>query len=453
MKNNKFKIFLSTSILGMSIMSCSVLETNEVIDPNSPRFELEPVTGTVLNNATKEQLDALAIGQIARARNGVDTYLQVMGTLGKELFNFNTTESRWMTELNGLRPIDNSAFYNGATTSFGPPVRQANTLLASVEKTKSVLVSEEQKNGYRGLANTFKGLAYLYQLNAQYTNGVRLDVNDPLKPSKFATYEESLAGIKKFLDDGASQLDKAGASFAFRFPVTYAGFNTPANFKKFNRAIALRVALYQKDWAGAANLVPQTFYNLTGNLNTGPSHAFNPTAPDVQNPLLNTSSVRIVAIDKLVTDAEVGDLRVSSKLNKLEKTLNYTSGTVVSSNYLFKIYTAGDQSVSIIRNEELILAAAEIAAQQGRTADAVAHINVIRKAAGITNYTGATTQVALINAILKERLYSLWYEGHRLVDMRRYGKIAEIFVPVTAMKVLEKLERPVAEVNWDKANP
>lgn len=445
MKNNKFKIFLATSILGMSVMSCSVLETKVVIDPNSPSV------GSVLNNASKAQLDGLAIGQIARARNGVDAYLQVMGTLGKELFNFNTTESRWMTELNGLRPIDNSAFYNGATTSFGPPIRQANTLLASLDKTTAV--SEEQKNGYRGLANTFKGLAYLYQLNAQYTNGVRLNVEDALKPSKFASYEESLAGIKKFLDDGAGQLDKAGAGFAFALPSTYAGFNTPANFKKFNRAIALRVALYQKDWAGAATILPQTFYSLTGDLNAGPSHAFNPTSPDVPNPLLNTSSVRIVAVDKLVTDAEAGDKRISSKLTTLDKALEYTSGTVVSSKYLFKTYTGANQSVSIIRNEELILAAAEIAAQQGRTADAVAHINVIRKAAGITDYKGATTQSALIDAILKERLYSLWYEGHRLVDMRRYGKIAEIYVPVAAMKVLEKLERPVAEINWDIANP
>jgi starch-binding outer membrane protein, SusD/RagB family len=445
MKNNKFKIFLSTAMLGASMMSCSITETKEVIDPNSPSV------GSVLNNASKAQLDGLAIGQVARARNGIDTYLQVMGTLGKELFNFNTTESRWMTELNGLRPIDNSAFYNGATTSFGTPVRQANTLLASLDKTTAV--SEEQKNGYRGLANTFKGLAYLYQLNAQYTNGVRLNVEDPLKPSKFASYEESLAGIKKFLDDGAAQLDKAGAGFSFALPSTYAGFNTPANFKKFNRAIALRIALYQKDWAGAATILPQTFYNLTGDLNAGPSHSFNPTSPDVPNPLLNTSSVRIVAVDKLVTDADAGDKRVSSKLTTLDKALEYTSGTVVTSKYLFKMYTGANQSVAIIRNEELILAAAEIAAQQGRTADAVSHINAIRKAAGITDYKGATDKDALINAILKERLYSLWYEGHRLVDMRRYNKIAEIYLPVAAMKVLEKLERPVAEVNWDKANP
>jgi starch-binding outer membrane protein, SusD/RagB family len=445
MKNNKFKIFFATSILGMSIVSCSVLETKEVIDPNSPSV------GSVLSNASKAQLDGLAIGQVARARNGVDTYLQVMGTLGKELFNFNTTESRWMTELNGLRPIDNSAFYNGATTSFGTPVRQANTLLASLEKTTAV--SEEQKNGYRGLANTFKGLAYLYQLNAQYTNGVRLNVEDPLKPSKFASYEESLAGIKKFLDDGAAQLDKAGAGFAFALPASYAGFNTPANFKKFNRALALRIALYQKDWAGAAAILPQTFYNLTGDMNVGPSHAFNPTSPDVANPLLNTSSVRVVAIDKLVTSADAGDKRVSSKLTTLDKPLSYTSGTNVSSSYIFKVYTSATQSVAIIRNEELVLVAAEIAAQQGRTADAVSHINAVRKVAGIADYKGATDKDALINAILRERLYSLWYEGHRLVDMRRYGKLNEIFLPVADMKIIEKLDRPIAEINWDKANP
>jgi starch-binding outer membrane protein, SusD/RagB family len=445
MKNNKFNIFLMTSLLGVSVMSCSVLETEEVIDPNSPSVS------SVLNNASKAQLDALAIGQVARARNGIDTYLQVMGTLGKELFNFNTTESRWMTELNGLRPIDNSAFYNGATTSFGPPVRQANTLLASLDKTTAV--TEEQKNGYRGLANTFKGLAYLYQLNAQYTNGVRLNVEDPLKPSKFATYDESLAGIKKFLDDGAAQLDKAGASFAFGLPSTYGGFNTPANFKKFNRAIALRIALYQKDWSGASAILPQTFYSITGDINAGPSHAFNPTAPDVANPLLNTASVRVVAIDKIMDDAEAGDKRVAAKVTVLATPLTYSSGTVVSSKYLSKVYTTANQSVGIIRNEELILAAAEIAAQQGRTADAVANINAVRKAAGLADYKGATTQSALIDAILKERLYSLWYEGHRLVDMRRYGKLGEIFLPVAGMKVLEKLERPVAEVNWDKANP
>jgi starch-binding outer membrane protein, SusD/RagB family len=430
-------------LLLCGLNACNPLETETVIDPNFPSV------GAVTNNASKAQLDALAIGQVAIARNGLATYLRVVGTVGKELFNFNTTESRWMTELNGLRPIDNSAFYNDATTLFGLPVRQANITLASLEKTTSV--TDIQKNGYRGLANTFKGLAYLYMLNVQGTNGVRLSVEDPFKPSKAVDYAASLAGIAKILDEGATQLDGAGAAFAFALPGTYAGFNTPTNFKKFNRAIALRVAIYQADWAKAATLLPQTFYSATGDLNAGPAHSFNATSPDTPNPLLNTSTERIVAVQKLFDDIEAGDKRLS-KVRVLDPVASYTSGTTYSSKYITNIYNSANGSFPIIRNEELVLIAAEIAAQQGNTAEATKNINVVRTGAGLPAYAGATTKDALINAILKERIYSLFYEGHRWIDMRRYNKLGEIALPVAGMKVLDKLERPVAEVNWDLFN-
>lgn len=444
MKNIKYS-FLFAGLATLSLNSCKVLDTEVVIDPNFPSV------GSVQTNATKAQLDALAIGQIAAARDGLATYLQVVGTLGKEIFNFNSTESRWMTELNGLRPIDNSAFYNGATTAFGLPIRHANITIASLNATTSV--TDQQKNGYRGLANTFKGLAMLYQLNVQYTNGIRLNVEDPFKPSKAVSYAESLVGIAKVLDEGATQLDAAGAAFPISLPSGYAGFNTPANFKKFNRAIALRVAVYQKDWNKAAALLPQTFYSATGDLNTGPKHSFNATPPDLQNPLLNTSTVRIVAIQKIIDDAEKGDTRVAAKVREQTPALSYTSGLTYATKYLTNVYTGANDPVSIIRNEELVLIGAEIAAQQGNPTEATRLINIIRKAAGLADYSGATTKDALINAILKERLYSLFYEGHRWIDMRRNDKLGEIHLPVAGMKVLERLERPVAEVNWDIANP
>ncbi len=426
-------------------MSCGITTTEEVINPNNPSLS------SVTSNATKGQLDALAIGQIGRARDGVDTYHQVVGSAGKELFNFNSTENRWMTELNGTKPLDNSNFYNGATTAFGPAVRQANTLIAAIANTKSVTAQEA--SAYQGLANTFKGLAYLYQLNVQYTNGVRLNVEDPLKPSKFATYDESLVGIKKFLDDGAAQLDAAGAAFPFAMPATYAGFNTPATFKKFNRAIALRVAIYQKDWTTAAALLPQTFLSETGSLATGPAHSFNPTNPDVANPMINTSSVRIVGLEKLWNDAEAGDLRLANKVKVVSPSISFTNGVVYATKYLANMYNSASSPVPIIRNEELVLIAAEVAAQQGKTADATKYINIVRKAAGLKDYAGATDQASLINAILKERVYSLWYEGHRWVDMRRYGKLGEIALPVAGMTIYDKMVRPLAEVNWDIANP
>ncbi|TAH19509.1 MAG: RagB/SusD family nutrient uptake outer membrane protein [Cytophagales bacterium] len=440
MKNTIKKYFIITC----SLLALNACKLEEVIDPNFPSV------GSVVTNASKSQLNNLAVGQVSIARNGLATYLQVTGTIGKELFNFNTTESRWMTELNGLRPIDNSAFYNGATTGFGLPIRQANIIITSVDNTNSVTAAE--KNAYKGLANTFKGLAYLYQLNVQYKNGVRLDVTDPFKPSKPASYEESLKAIAGFLDEGATQLDGAGTSFPFPMPSGFAGFDTPSSFKRFNRAIALRIAIYQQDWAKAETLLSQTFFSESGSLTAGPRHTFSPSAPDFANPLINTSSVRIVAVEKLVTDAEAGDKRLD-KLTTLSPALSYTSGLTYSSRYLFNIYATGTTPVPIIRNEELVLIAAEIAAQRGRTTDAVKFINIVRTAAGLPNYSGATTRDALINAILKERLYSLWYEGHRWIDMRRYDKISEIHLPVAGMKVLLQLERPVQEVNWDNSNP
>jgi starch-binding outer membrane protein, SusD/RagB family len=442
MKTKFFKVVI-TFIALFALNACSL---ESVPDPNFLG------TASIGNDDTTLELNSLVYGQFSLARNGLPLYLQVTGTLGKELFNFNATESRWMTELNGLRAIDNSAFYNGATTSFGLPIRQANILLDASEKTTQATTAE--KNGYKGIANTFKGLAYLYMLNVQYQNGVRLNVEDPFKPSKPATYAASLAGIAGFLDEGAAQLDVA--SFAFTMPIGFSSFDTPALFKQFNRAIALRVAIYQKDWAKAAILLPQTFYNETGSLTSGPLHTFNPSSPDIANTLLNTSSVTIVGLSEVFDAIEPGDKRLE-KVTTVGGPFSYTSGTNVTAKYKSVVYTSASQPVPIVRNEELILVAAEIAAQQAvpNLTEAKRLVDIVRVANGLPLAAVFATKDDAINAILRERLYSLWYEGHRWIDMRRYDKISEIALPniTPPMKVLIQLERPVQEVNWDAQNP
>jgi hypothetical protein len=42
--------------------------------------------------------------------------------------------------------------------------------------------------------------------------------------------------------------------------------------------------------------------------------------------------------------------------------------------------------------------------------------------------TIASTDAAFVNALLHERLYSLLYEGHRWVDMRRYGRLNQVII-------------------------
>ena len=76
MKKIIYSIF-SALLLANGLMSCGITTTEQVINPNNPSLS------SVTSNATKGQLDALAIGQIGRARDGIDTYTQVVGTAGK----------------------------------------------------------------------------------------------------------------------------------------------------------------------------------------------------------------------------------------------------------------------------------------------------------------------------------------------------------------------------------
>ena len=47
----------------------------------------------------------------------------------------------------------------------------------------------------------------------------------------------------------------------------------------------------------------------------------------------------------------------------------------------------------------------------------------MRTEAGLTAYTGAQTEAALIDELLKQRRYSLYAEGHRWIDVRRYDRL------------------------------
>jgi len=68
--------------------------------------------------------------------------------------------------------------------------------------------------------------------------------------------------------------------------------------------------------------------------------------------------------------------------------------------------------------------------QTGALGEAVAALNTIRNAAGLSDYSGAETSDALTDELLNQRRYSLWGEGHRMVDLRRYGRLNADFVPI-----------------------
>ncbi|KAI9550144.1 hypothetical protein GHT06_003516 [Daphnia sinensis] len=135
--------------------------------------------------------------------------------------------------------------------------------------------------------------------------------------------------------------------------------------------------------------------DLTGDLNAGPSHPYG-ASPDVFNPVfyLPNAAVNtiIVVHPSVLRDTTAGDLRVKRKFFKRTTAVTVTTD------------------------------AAEAHANLDQATLAVEAINIIRKAAGISPYSGGTTKAELIDEILYQRRYSLWAEpwdiaGSTLDDM------------------------------------
>ena len=158
----------------------------------------------------------------------------------------------------------------------------------------------------------------------------------------------------------------------------------------------------------------------------------------------NSSGETRVAQPSFISQAEVGDVRLS----KTPLRLSSTTQDGLTSNYDFFVYTTNISGIPIIRNEELLLIYAEANAQLGGGANltnAVTALNKIRNAAGLGNYSGAVTQPALITEMLKQRRYSLYGEGHRWIDMRRYNLLGSLPIDRAGDDVWVQFPRPANE--------
>ena len=158
----------------------------------------------------------------------------------------------------------------------------------------------------------------------------------------------------------------------------------------------------------------------------------------------NSSGETRVVQPSFITDAAPGDTRLS----KAPKRTDPTTLDGLTSDYDFFVYKTNVDPIPIIRNEELLLIYAEAKAQLGGTAnldDAVTAINNIRNAANLANYSGAVTQAAIIDEMLNQRRYSLFGEGHRWIDMRRYNRLNTLPIDRPGDDVWEEFPIPATE--------
>jgi starch-binding outer membrane protein, SusD/RagB family len=403
---------------------------------NSPTIE------AFLNNASKDELNNLVSGTESGMRNALAFYLDDIGTLGREGYRFSGSEPRYVTDLLGANSgtLSSSNFY--ITTPWAARyrvVKNCNVLIQAANN--SSLITAAQKSGYIGFARTIKAYQLLLNLNLTYTNGIRIDVTDPDHLGAFVTYPNSLAAIASLLDSAKTDLGTAAVSFTL---AGFTGFNDAAGLLTVNRALAARVAVYQQNWDGALAALNQSFFGLDKSFTLGVNHVFGTGSGDQLNPMFipqNQTGELRVAHPSYATDIEAGDDRI----NKATLRTATASLSGLSSNRDVWVYTSSTGTAPIIRNEELILIYAEIYIQKSNFPEAVKAINKIRNGHNLGVYSGALTTSALTTELLKQRRFSLFYEGHRWIDMRRYGLLSQLPLDRTGDDVWDKFPLPVTE--------
>ncbi len=430
-KNIKLYSLLFLAVL-FSITACK----KDYGDLNNATIE------ALSTNATQSELNNLVSGTESGMRNDLNFYLDDVSIIGRETYRFSNSEPRYVIDLLGA----NNSTLGGSNFYITDPwaaryevVKNCNVLIQAA--TNSSLITNSQKQGYIGFAQTIKAYQLLMNLNLTDLNGIRVNVANPDNLGPFVTYTNGLAAISSLLDSAKTNFSTATISFTL---AGFGNFSDAAGLTQFNRALAARVSVYQGNWQAALTDLNGSFFTLNNNFNNGVYHEFGTGSGDQLNPVFipqnQTGEVR-VAHPSYTEDIEAGDDRI----NKVSMRTTPASLSGLTSDFDVWLYTSSTAPIGIIRNEELILIYAEANIQLDNLTEGLNAINIIRNGHGLASYSGAVTQPALITEMLNQRRYSLFFEGHRWVDLRRYNLLNTLPIDRPGDQVWTEFPLPATE--------
>lgn len=453
---------LAAALAGGLLSGCGDFN---ITDPNNPTLS------DLTNNPTKAKLSVAATGLFIAARLDMTQIIWRFGSMGREGANLaNNNQPDWQEPFFG--PLNPSEFGSEDWFNEYAAIRSINVFLNATPRAPDL--NAQDRAGAIGLGRTLRALELFYVIESRGALGAPVDVDRPVSavPAPFVSEDSVYGYILGELDAAKDSLNAAGGSFFFPIPTGFSGFNTPATFLQFNRALAARAWVFR---ATATASCGATCYNnaltaLSGSFvsnsaadfGKGVYFDFSTRAGDVGNELSEPlNGTTYFALNYTVDDAQLQlsgqpDQRVLNKLSFVNPADTGLTNPVpnFAVNRKFTVYfTAGepDQSASIpiIRDEELVLLRAEANIGLNNLAAAITDLDLVRVGAGglqPTTLTAASPPSAFIDELLYNRRYSLlWEQGVRWVDARRYNRLNTIETAVPAGDVPTRMPIPTTE--------
>ncbi len=425
-------------LLALAVLVSGACDFN-IANPNSP--------APIGDNPSRAQVAAAATGILLASRSDYADWVLDAGIIGREAYRFDGSDPRFISEL--LQgPLDPGSGAFGGDHWFEEyrTIRSAYNLL-NVIGTASALSAAEQ-SAVRGFAETILAHDLLIVLDAHTQDSIPLATNRPITdpPAPLVSNDSARKFVSAILDTALNHLNSASASFPVDLPPGFAGFTTPATFKKFNRALKARVEVYRGSLGcgapcyTAAKTILETAgatfidTSATADMSAGVYHTFGTGPGDIanflaQDPQTSDNLVHPSLKDSVETKAG-GDPDDRYTRKTVARPARSAGTPPLSSDRSFIMYPTPSSPIAIIRNEELILLRAEANNALGSAPFAANDVNYVRvKSGGLAAIGGlaAQSQPQILGQILKERKYSLLYEGgHRWVDMRRTGRLNQI---------------------------
>ena len=396
----------------------------DIANPNTP--------DVIGQDPSRSVVAATANGILIATRQDVADWALDGGIFGREAYRFDGSDPRFTGELmHGPLDPGSRAFGGDHWAEEYTAIRTANDLLAVIN-TASALSAEEQ-SATSGFAHTLQAYNFLIVLDSHLEDSIPIDVGTDVSapPAPFVTNAAAYAHVISLLDNAATELQAGGGAFPFPLPSGFSGFNTPATFLTFNRALRARVAVYQGDFAGALTALAASFLNTGAPLSLGVYMDYSAGTNDFANPLaIDPVTGENVAHPSLAARVQLQpggqpDARFTSKVETLP---NLRTADNLATNLGWIRYPSPSTPIPLIKNEELILLRAEANIGLGDLPTALTDINLVRTTSGgLAPLAAFADQAAAITELLYNKRYSLLYEGgHSWIDYRRYGRTADL---------------------------